>query len=107
MGQFLFENVSIVAWIFIALINLMTAAVTWHTSRKVAVVEKSTNGMKDALVKATREAAFIAGTNHALTEAESKANALLADAAAQAVIILETARQVAAAATAITPVVKS
>lgn len=57
----------------IALANVATAILTLLTRRDVRTIEKATNSMKDALVKATGEAAHAAGRHEARMEGEAKA----------------------------------
>jgi hypothetical protein len=60
----------------IALFNLITAFLAYRTHQNViatradvAVIEKATNSMKDALVKATGEASHAAGVTEGLAQA--------------------------------------
>lgn len=69
----------------IALLNVVTALVTWRTHlvvlpaiSKITQLEKNTNSIKDALVKVTGEAAHAAGKEEGRVEGEQKA-AILAE----------------------------
>jgi hypothetical protein len=66
--------------LLVALLNCVTAAISWYsnhvvlqTRKDVAIIEKATNSMKDALVKATGEASRAAGVVEGRQEAENKA----------------------------------
>jgi hypothetical protein len=75
-----------IALFFIAIFNAFTAWVTWRTHKtttevkkatletqaNVAIVEKATNSMKDALVAATGQAAHAAGVTEGLAQASAE-----------------------------------
>src|ERR1019366_1268651 len=93
MHPFIVDNISIIAWIFIALINLGTALLTWFTKKTVEVLERSTNGMKAELVKATYDNAFLAGQENALALARKHALGVIELAEEKAEVVLEVARK--------------
>lgn len=62
--------------VVIALINAFTALVALRTHALAKQVEIATNSMKDALVKATSEAAHAAGKSEGVHEGEIKAAAV-------------------------------
>jgi signal transduction histidine kinase len=70
--------------LFIAILNMVTAIFSWRTHQSQAksayvikLLEKNTNSIKDALVKATGEAAFSAGETKGREAGEAKAQNLL------------------------------
>ena len=57
----------------VAALNLITAFMAWRTHQLTRQVELATNSMKDALVKATGEAAHAAGVEQGRLAGEVKA----------------------------------
>ena len=53
---------------FIALLNAFTAFLAYRTHQNMALVEKNTNSMKDALVKQTGLASHAAGVTEGLAQ---------------------------------------
>jgi hypothetical protein len=76
-------DINTLAWIMVAVVNLLTAYLAWQASRAAKVTNASmlqvvhaTDGMKDALVAATAKASFSAGAEHAQAITEGKADVL-------------------------------
>ena len=81
-------DLNTIGLLFIALFNVITAIIAWQSKRvseanglklqktqdNVTKIEIATNSMKDALVKATGEAAHAAGIVEGVAKAESKAS---------------------------------
>lgn len=55
-------DVNLVMLLLIGLVNAYTAWLSHRTNKNVAIVEKATNSMKDALVAATAKASLAEGT---------------------------------------------
>ena len=91
MISFLGLDPSIIAWIFIALVNLATAVLTWRTNHQiksvkkdVRLIEEATNGMKAELVSATAKSSFIEGKEFGRGQATTAAAELAVKVAAAA-----------------------
>lgn len=56
----------------IAVLNLFTAIMSFRTHTNMAIVEKATNSMKDALVASTAKASLAEGKAQGLEEGRSE-----------------------------------
>lgn len=59
-------DVNLIVILIIAALNAYTARMSWKTNKNVALVERATNSMKDALVASTARASHAEGTAEGL-----------------------------------------
>jgi len=59
-------DINLVIILLIGVANAFTAYMSWQTHRNIAILEKNTNSIKDALVASTAKASLAEGTAEGL-----------------------------------------